>query len=113
VRALDPGGAASGVGNSGGLAGFCAIFGRTIPFSPSQLASLYKNHGQFVSQWVQATHNDVKAGYLLQADAVKLKASAASSQIGKSNRGARRTHSTQGRTDTSSTAPNARSVKPV
>jgi hypothetical protein len=72
-----------GVGNSGGLAGFCAIFGRTLPFSPSELASLYKNHGQFVSQWVQATQNDVKAGYLLPADAVELKVSAATSQIGK------------------------------
>ena len=73
----------SGVGNSGGLGGFCAIFGRTIPFSPSQLASLYKNHGQFVSQWVHATQNDVKAGYLLPADAPELKVSAATSQIGK------------------------------
>jgi hypothetical protein len=73
----------SGVGNSGGLAGFCSIFGRTIPFSSSQLANLYKNHGQFVSQWVQATQNDVKGGYLLPADAVELKTSAATSQIGK------------------------------
>jgi hypothetical protein len=72
-----------GVGNSGGLGGFCAIFGRTLPFSPSELASLYKNHGQFVSQWVRATQADVKAGYLLSADAVELKLSAATSQIGK------------------------------
>ena len=39
----------SGVGNSGGLGGFCGIFGRTIPFSPNQLAGLYPNHGQSVS----------------------------------------------------------------
>lgn len=71
------------MGNSGGLGGFCAIFGRTLPFGPGQLASLYKNHGQFVSQWVQATQKDVKAGYLLRADAVELNASAATSQIGK------------------------------
>jgi Alpha/beta hydrolase domain len=73
----------SGVGNSGDLAGFCAIFGRTIPFSPSQLAHVYKNHEQFVSKWVHATHNDAKAGYLLPADAVELDAAAASSQVGK------------------------------
>jgi hypothetical protein len=73
----------SGVGNSGGLGGFCAIFGRTIPFTSSQLAGLYKNHGQFVSKWVQATQNGVKAGYLLPADAVELEASASNSQIGK------------------------------
>jgi hypothetical protein len=73
----------SGVGNSGGLGGFCRIFGRTIPFSSSQLAGLYKNHGQFVSKWVRGTQNDVKAGYLLPADAVELEASASTSQIGK------------------------------
>jgi hypothetical protein len=73
----------SGVGNSGGLGGFCRVFGRTIPFSQNQLANLYKNHGQFVSQWVQAAQSDVKAGYLLPADAVELKTSAATSQIGK------------------------------
>jgi hypothetical protein len=73
----------SGVGNSGGLGGFCAIFGRTIPFSSSQLAGFYKNHGQFVSKWVHATQNDVKGGYLLPADAPELEASASNSQIGK------------------------------
>jgi hypothetical protein len=73
----------SGVGNSGGLGGFCFIFGRTIPFSSSQLAGLYKNHGQFVSRWGHATQNDVKAGYLLPADAVELEASSSTSQIGK------------------------------
>jgi hypothetical protein len=62
---------------------FCFLFGTTVPFSASQLASLYKNHGQFVSAWNQATQNDVKAGYILPADARELKVSASTSQIGK------------------------------
>jgi hypothetical protein len=70
----------SGVGNTG--AAFCFLFGRTIPFSPAELAGLYKNHGQFVSQWGQAAHDAVKAGFLVQPDAVELLKAAAKSQIG-------------------------------
>jgi Alpha/beta hydrolase domain len=62
---------------------FCFLFGTTVPFSAAHLADLYKNHGQFVSAWNQATQTDVKAGYILPADATELKVSAASSQIGK------------------------------
>jgi hypothetical protein len=62
---------------------FCFLFGTTVPLSASQLASLYPNHGQFVSAWNQATQNDVKAGYILPADATELKVSAATSQIGR------------------------------
>jgi Alpha/beta hydrolase domain len=72
--------ALSGVGNS---PAFCGLFGTTVPFTASQLARLYENHRQFVSRWDQATERDVKAGYLLPADAVELKRSAASSQVGK------------------------------
>jgi len=72
----------SGVGNSGGLAGFCRLFGSTIPFSQGQLASLYPTHAQFVAQWDQATLLDLLAGYLLPADAVELDNSALVSDIG-------------------------------
>ena len=48
-----------------------------------QLAALYKNHGQFVSQWGQSAQNAVKGGFLLQPDANELKNSAATSNIGK------------------------------
>jgi hypothetical protein len=70
----------AGVGNT---PAFCALFGTTEPFTASQLASLYENHGQFVSRWDRATENDVKAGYLLPADAVELRHSAAASTIGR------------------------------
>jgi hypothetical protein len=62
----------SGVGNTGGLAGFCALFGRTIPFSAGQLASVYPTHSQFVLQWDLATLQDLLGGYLLAPDAFEL-----------------------------------------
>jgi hypothetical protein len=54
-----------------------------VPFTPEQLTALYKNHGQFVSQWSQATQDAVQAGYLLRPDADELKNAAVTSQIGK------------------------------
>lgn len=72
----------SGVGNTGGLAGFCAIFGRTLPFSPTQLASLYPTHAQFVLQWDLVTFKDLLGGYLLLPDALELDNSALVSNIG-------------------------------
>ncbi len=78
----------SGIGNSGAIgspppSAFCSIFGVTIPFTPAQLTALYPNHGQFVSQWGQAAHDEVKAGFLVQPDAVELLKAAAKSHIGK------------------------------
>ena len=77
--------ALGGVGNSGSgaLGTFCRLFGTTVPFTSSQLAALYKNHGAFVSQWDQATQSGVNGGFLLQRDAKELKRAAARSQIGR------------------------------
>lgn len=72
--------ALGGVGNS---PAFCALFGTTAPFTTNHLKTLYKTHRQFVSRWDKATAKDVKAGYLLPADAVELNESAARSQIGR------------------------------
>jgi hypothetical protein len=71
----------SGVGNS--PLPNCQLFGTTTPFTAAQIKSLYKNHGQFVSQWAQATQNDVKRGFLLPADVDELIGSAGSSTIAK------------------------------
>jgi Alpha/beta hydrolase domain len=62
---------------------FCFLFGTTVPFTPSQLAALYKNHGQFVSAWSQATEAAHAAGFLVPADAEELQSAAAQSDIGK------------------------------
>jgi hypothetical protein len=57
--------------------------GTTVPFTPSQLAALYKNHGQFVSAWSQATEAAHAAGFLVGADAEELQSAATHSDIGK------------------------------
>ena len=49
----------SGVGNSGRARGILPLFGRTIPFSATQLAALYPTHAQFVLQWDLATLSDL------------------------------------------------------
>jgi hypothetical protein len=70
-------------GNTSPIAQFCRLFGSTVPFTPEQLSALYKNHGQFVSAWGQATRNLVKAGFIMKADENELTQSAVHSQIGK------------------------------
>jgi Alpha/beta hydrolase domain len=59
------------------------LFGTTVPFSQAHLASVYENHGQFVSGWSQAAQNDVRSGFLRPADAEELIESAAMSSVGK------------------------------
>jgi hypothetical protein len=55
-----------GVLNTG--TAFCILFGRTLPL-PVTLSSLYPNHGKYVSEFVHATTNLEKAGFLLGPDA--------------------------------------------
>ena len=62
---------------------FCFLFGTTVPFTPSQLAALYPNHGQFVSAWVEATKSARKAGSSSTADAKEIQSAAVQSDIGK------------------------------
>jgi hypothetical protein len=72
----------SGVGNSGGLAGFCALFGRTLPFSSRELSFIYPTHAQFVFDWDLSTLKDVLGGYMLVPDAIELDNAALTSNIG-------------------------------
>jgi hypothetical protein len=71
------------LGGTGNSPAFCTLFGTTVPFSPTKLAGLHKNHGAFVSKWDRSTIMDLFAGYLVPADAAELMRSAATSQIGK------------------------------
>jgi len=66
-----------------GGSGFCFLFGTTVPFTPSQLAALYRNHGRFVSAWVHATRSARAAGFLVRADARELVSAAVHSDIGR------------------------------
>jgi hypothetical protein len=69
------------LGSQGNSGGFCFLFGSTVPFTPAHLASLYKNHAQFVSVWSRAVQRDRARGFLLPADAVELLHSAVVSRV--------------------------------
>ncbi len=74
----------SGVGSKLGAGSpFCVLFGRTVPFSQSKLASLYPTHAAFVHKWDEAVAAEVEAGYLLPADGRVLERVAARSIIGR------------------------------
>jgi hypothetical protein len=62
---------------------FCGLFGTHVPFTDAQLAALYRNHGQYVSQVVRVNAANVKAGFLLQADRQESTGNAARSVVGK------------------------------
>jgi hypothetical protein len=61
---------------------FCRLFGRTIEFSPADLAARYPSHDGYVEDYVRAANQAVRAGFLLAPDAQVLKAVAAASDIG-------------------------------
>jgi hypothetical protein len=62
---------------------FCVLFGTHVPFTPDQLAGLYRNHGQYVSQVARVNAANVKGGFLLQADSQESTGNAAASTVGK------------------------------
>jgi hypothetical protein len=69
------------LGSQGNSGGFCFLFGSTVPYSAAHLASLYKDHVQFVSAWARAVRRDHADGFLLPADAIELLHSAAMSRV--------------------------------
>jgi hypothetical protein len=56
----------SGKGDSSNV--LCSLFGKTTPFSPMQLASLYPTHADYVSKVTTATTMAQQAGFILPAD---------------------------------------------
>lgn len=75
--------------NTGRNAGdtFCFLFGTHLPFDNDQLASLYRNHGAYVSQVAQVNEANAAAGYIQQADAAANVREAAQSDVGKPRKG--------------------------
>jgi hypothetical protein len=79
----------AGIGNTAAaghtdpISQFCRLFGSTVPFTPQQLAGLYKNHGKFVSAWSNDIQKLVNGGFLLARDGVELQNAAGQSKIGK------------------------------
>jgi len=70
----------SGLGQTG--TAFCSLFGTTVPFDSTTLASLYPKHSKYVSAVGKAASRAVKAGFVLGPDAKLIKASAKASSIG-------------------------------
>jgi Alpha/beta hydrolase domain/MBG domain (YGX type) len=69
-----------GTGNSG-AGGFCGLFGTTTPLTTAQLQALYTKQSLFVAAWNQATDNAVANGWIVAADAPRLKPPAALRQV--------------------------------
>jgi hypothetical protein len=60
----------------------CSLFGTTELFDEATLATLYPNHGAYVTAVENATDAAVKAGFLMPEDGELIKAAAAASDIG-------------------------------
>jgi hypothetical protein len=62
---------------------FCVLYGTHAPFDAQTLASLYPNHGRYVSQVAKAVDGLVDDGLLLKEDATTLLLDAVRSDVGK------------------------------
>lgn len=83
ATALNGAGNGANPGADPGSALFCALFGLHLPFDAATLASLYPNHGRYVSQVARVNADNVRAGYLLPVDSEESTANAAGSGVGR------------------------------
>jgi hypothetical protein len=74
-----PTGIESGVGNTG--TGTCTLAGQYVPFSQTQLESLYPTHQAYVDQYTAAVRASEKAGYIEPYDGLLDTAKAENSAI--------------------------------
>jgi len=63
-------------------ASFCVLFGTHVPFDDATLDELYSNHGRYVAAVGAADRANVRAGYIVMADAAANHQEAAHSDIG-------------------------------
>jgi hypothetical protein len=61
--------------------GFCFLFGSTRPFTPTQLATLYPTHQDFVTKWAASLFVNTLNGFLLPEDVGELYSAAAAAPI--------------------------------
>ena len=62
---------------------FCNLLGSYQPFDAATLAALYRNHGTYVSQVTQTTHDNLSDGFIVPEDAMATVQDAAHFEIGK------------------------------
>ncbi len=63
------------------FSGFCILFGYSMPFSEDTLLSLYRSHGDYVSQVAAESSRLVREGFWLRPDAVHVMHQAAQSDV--------------------------------
>lgn len=63
--------------------GFCFLFGGFDPFDAETLTARYRNHGEYVSQFMRAVKRSEKEGFLLPEEARDLRLRAAESDVGR------------------------------
>lgn len=63
------------------FSGFCVLYGYNVPFSDATLDSLYRNHGDYVSQVAGESNRLTRQGFWLAPDANAVKQQAAHSGI--------------------------------
>jgi hypothetical protein len=66
-----------------GAQNFCFLFGQTVPFDRSRLASLYPSHDVFVKKFTAAVDALERTGYLLAPEAEEARRAARDSRIGR------------------------------
>lgn len=71
--------------NTGDNAGpsFCTLFGTHVPFDEATLDALYPHHGRYVAAVARADRRNVRAGFIVPADARQNLADARESGIGR------------------------------
>jgi hypothetical protein len=67
--------------NAGGM--FCGLLGSYEPFDSARLDALYPTHDAYVAKVKEVTEKNLKAGYLVKADADQTIADARGSRIGR------------------------------
>jgi hypothetical protein len=63
--------------------GFCRLYGSHYDFDAATLATLYPTHASYVAAVKKVTDDNLKAGYILKADADATIAAAEKSEVGK------------------------------
>jgi hypothetical protein len=61
----------------------CPGYGARVPFSEELLKDLYPNHGTYVSEFIQRTHDLLHEGWLLPEDAQRIRVEAPHSDVSK------------------------------
>lgn len=56
-------------GHTTRFSGFCVLYGYNVPFDQDRLQSLYRNHGDYVNQFVRESEQLVRQRFWLQPDA--------------------------------------------